>query len=186
MPASPQAILNTAFNSLSHALKWLYYLVFFAIVAYLVWRYREQIRAAIQGFVDAIRNLLAGLFGGRSRTTATIPTSPPVPLRSPPRPFAAFADPFATGEAGRLSPRELVVYTFHALEAWGREHDCARKDDQTPHEFAGQLTLAAEDIGREATRLADFYCAAAYSNLPLAPANVGSLENLWKTLRSYP
>lgn len=182
--ANPQAMLNTALSSLPHAIKWLYYLVVFGLVGYLAWKYRDQIRNAIQGFLDAIRDLLARLRGGQSRSLpsapAAVPETPP-----PPRPFSAFPDPFTTGEANRWPPNQLVVYTFRALEAWGREHDCPRMEDQTPHEFAGRLGGTTDEIGREATRLADLYCAAAYSNRALAPASVQRLENLWKTLKSY-
>jgi hypothetical protein len=182
-PASPRGILNSVWNTLPHLFKWLYYLAFFALVAYLVWRYWHQIRLAVLGFVQAIQDLLARLLGGRFPATANVTPASSAPVQTPPRPFAAFPDPFASGAARQLDPRELVIYTFRALEAWGREHDCPRMDDQTPHEFAGRLALAAEDVGREATRLADLYCAVAYSNLPLVPAHVGRLENLWKILR---
>ncbi|MCH5375686.1 MAG: DUF4129 domain-containing protein, partial [Planctomycetes bacterium] len=94
----------------------------------------------------------------------------------------AFTDPFVTGEAQRLDPRELVVYSFQALEAWGREHDCPRMDDQTPHEFAGRLRRTSADVGRQAKVLADLYCAAAYSKQPLSTANIGQLAMLWKSL----
>jgi hypothetical protein len=181
---NPQAMLNTALSSLPHAVKWLYYLVVFAFVGYLAWKYRDQVRNAIQGFLDAIRDLLARLRGGQPRSvqpaSAAVSETPP-----PPRPFSAFPDPFTTGEANRWPPNQLVVYTFRALEAWGREHDCPRMEDQTPHEFAGRLGGTTDEIGREATRLADLYCAAAYSNRALAPASVQRLENLWKTLKSY-
>jgi hypothetical protein len=182
--ANPQAMLNTALSSLPHAVKWLYYLVVFAIVGYLVWKYRDQVRNVIQGFLDAIRDLLARLRGGQPRSVQSAPAAVSE-LPPPPRPFSAFPDPFSTGEANRWPPNQLVVYTFRALEAWGREHDCPRMEDQTPHEFAGRLGGTTDEIGREATRLADLYCAAAYSNRALAPASVQRLENLWKTLKSY-
>jgi hypothetical protein len=58
-------------------------------------------------------------------------------------------------------------------------------EDQTPHEFAVCLGVKGDDVGIEATRLADLYCAAAFSNRPVATANVQRLESLWKTLQSY-
>jgi hypothetical protein len=182
-PIQPRAMLNSLFNGMAHVIKWLYYLVFLGIAAYLVWRYWEPIRAAVLGFVQAIREMWAKLTGGRTRVASSTVVQASGPRQPPPRPFAAFADPFATGEAQRLDPRELVLYTFQALEAWARDHQLPRMDDQTPHEFAGQLARVADDIGREANRLADLYGAAAYSNLPLAWSTVGCLEDLWKTMK---
>ncbi len=180
----PQAILNTALNTLPHVIKWLYYLVIFGLVAYLVWRYRDRVRSALQGFLDAIRDLLVRFLGGQARGVSTEPAAIS-PASAPPRPFSAFPDPFASGEARRWPPNQLVVYTFRALEAWAREHDCPRMEDQTPHEFAVCLGVKGDDVGIEATRLADLYCAAAFSNRPVATANVQRLESLWKTLQSY-
>ena len=177
-------MLNSALNTLPHVIKWLYYLVIFGLVAYLVWKYRDRVRGALQGFLDAIRDLLSRLRGGQARGVATEPAAIPE-ASAPPRPFSAFPDPFASGEAKRWPPSQLVVYTFRALEAWAREHDCPRMEDQTPHEFAVRLGAKAEKLGNEATRLADLYCAAAFSDRPVAPANAQRLETLWKTLKSY-
>ena len=56
----------------------------------------------------------------------------PGSFRTGPRlPFAAYEDPFATGAARRMTPAELVVYTFEALEAWGREQVIERPPEQT-------------------------------------------------------
>lgn len=183
-PLQPRQMLDSLFNGMAHIIKWLYYLAFFAIIAYLVWRYWEPIRAAVVGFVQAIREMWEKLLGGRTRVPGSTPIQASAPPQPPPRPFAAFADPFTSGEAQRLDPRELVLYTFQALEAWARDHQRPRMDDQTPHEFAGQLARMAEDLGCQANRLADLYCAAAYSNLPLAWSKVGRLEDLWRTMKA--
>ncbi len=79
--------------------------------------------------VDAFRALIAALFGGfgfqkpNTREKAAQPEpSEPAP---PPRPFASFADPFASGLAQNFSPNDLVIYSFEALEAWAFEHQLA-------------------------------------------------------------
>ncbi len=185
-PVQPRAMLNSLFSGMAHVIKWLYYLAFFALAAYLVWRYWESIRTAVVGFLQAIRELWERLLGGRTSVSKSMPTQASLPPEPAPRPFAAFADPFTTGKARHLAPRELVLYTFQALEAWAREHQLPRMDDQTPHEFAGQLGRMAGDIGREANRLADLYCAAAYSNVPLASSKVSRLEKLWTAMRNAP
>jgi len=91
-----------------------------------------------------------------------------------------------TGEAQRWSPRDLVAYSFQALEAWGREHGCQRGQEQTPHEFAGALTACEATVGREAGHLADLYCCAAYSSGLLPRDRVGRLQELWQLMRARP
>jgi len=183
---SPSEMLNTALANIPQAIKWLYYLLFFAIVAFLVWKYRVQVLAAIRGFIDAIRDFWADLLGRRDTGEQTEDELAAAASLPPPPPFSTFANPFLTGEARRLAPHELVVYSFRALEAWGREHDCPRMEDQTPHEFANRLGFAFTEVGREATILADLYCAAAYSPQPLTTTSVSQLERLWSSFAECP
>ena len=53
---SPSEMLNSVLGLIPHGLKWLYNLIFFAIVAYLVWRNREQVLGALRNFWAAIRS----------------------------------------------------------------------------------------------------------------------------------
>ena len=53
----------------------------------------------------------------------------------PPRPFASYGNPFDTGLDHQLTPDDLVVYSFEALEAWAYEHELARSPHETPMEF---------------------------------------------------
>lgn len=180
----PSELLNRALGLLPHGLKWLYNLIFVAIVAYLVWRNRAQVGAALRNFWQTIRDFWAQLFG-RREPEAAVSEAPPAAAAAP-RPFADFPDPFVTGDARRWPARELVAYSFQALEAWGREHGCQRAPEQTPHEFAGALTACGIAVGREAIGLADLYCCAAYSSGNLPRDRVGRLRQLWQTLRDPP
>lgn len=181
---SPAQVLNRGLGILPYLLKGLYYLAFIALAAYLVWRYWAEVLVALQGFVAAVREFWANLFGLSSE-----PEVREEPLQvaiAPPRPFSAFRDPFSSGDVQRYSPRELVVYSFGALEAWGREHQCPRGQDETPHEFAHRLRQVQGDVGLEARGLADLYCEEAYSQQPLNSVAVSRLERLWQSLRSRP
>ncbi|MBL7042827.1 MAG: DUF4129 domain-containing protein, partial [Pirellulaceae bacterium] len=93
-------------------------------------------------------------------------------------------DPFATGTAASFAPHELVAYTFEAMEAWAREHGCARDAEQTPHEFAGRVATSVTSVGVEAQTLANLYCAAAYSEETLSRTSVQRLERLWQALQA--
>jgi hypothetical protein len=136
-----------------------------------------------------VRDLLAGfrsfwdrLFGGRKLAEAAEAE------RGPPRPrqLADFADPFATGMAGRLSSDQLVRYLFEAVEAWARENSCPREPEQTPHEFARSIGRRNPALGQLASCLADLYCEAAYAPGRLAITNLQPLQELWRELRSPP
>jgi hypothetical protein len=175
--------VNAVLGTVPHLLKWLYHLLFFALVGYLVWRYRSQVLTALSNFLQALRDFWQNLFGRREAKAGTesAPAAVPAP---PPRPFADFPDPFATGAAARYSPRELVAYSFEALEAWSRERGCGRGLEQTPHEFAQQVGAAEAALAADVRNLADLYCQAAYSSQPLSPPHVAGLQRLWQTLRA--
>ena len=72
--------------------------------------------------LDALRDLLASLFGGlfiqQPKKRAKAPEPAPSEQAPPPRPFASFANPFDSGLDQRFSPNDLVIYSFEALEAW--------------------------------------------------------------------
>jgi len=180
---SPSKMLNSITSGIPHVLKALYWLLFIAIVGYFAWRYRTQVMAAISGFLQAIRDFLEGLFGGR-RATQEGEEDAAEDLSLPPRPFSDYANPFTTGAAATYTPQQLVAYTFEAVEAWAREHGCERGAEQTPHEFAGRLAACATSLGADARALADLYCAAAYSEESLSTTSVRGLQRLWQTLQA--
>lgn len=179
---SPSEMLNSLLGLIPHGLSWLYNLAFLALIAFLVWRNREQVLKALRDFWAALKSFWDNLFG--------VPRSEPAGEEAaavaaePPRPFAAFPDPFVTGDAQRWPPRELVSYSFQALEAWGREHGRQRGLEQTPHEFAGSLADCETPLGQEALRLAELYCRAAYSSGSLPRDQVSRLHTLWKLMRT--
>jgi hypothetical protein len=179
---SPSEMLNSVLGLIPYGLKWLYNLIFLAIIAYLLWRNREQVLEALRNFWSAIRSFWENLFGVRPAEPAADEAA--TVAAAPPRPFADFPDPFATGDAQRWPPRDLVAYSFQALEAWGREHGCQRGPEQTPHEFAGCLADCETPLGLEAIQLADLYCCAAYSSGTLPRDRVGRLQKLWQLLRA--
>lgn len=179
---SPSDMLNSVLGLIPFGLKWLYNLIFIAIAGYLIWRNRQRVMEALRNFWAAIREFWDRLFGVRPAEPAGEEAAAVAAV--PPRPFTAFPDPFATGEAQRWSPRDLVAYSFQALEAWGREHGCQRGQEQTPHEFAGCLAACDATVGREAGNLADLYCCAAYSSGGLPRDRVGRLQELWQVMRA--
>jgi hypothetical protein len=100
----------------------------------------------------------------------------------PPRPFAAFRDPFLTGEAERLPPGELVRYTFEALEAWSHERGCGRQIGETPLEFGERLAHEYPALETLAQHLVGQYTGLAYAQHAPALERVDELRKLWRLL----
>jgi len=98
------------------------------------------------------------------------------------RPFASFDDPYFSGEARRMSPAQLVRYTFEALEAWAREQVVARPPDQTPLEFAQELGRRVPALSKDVTQTAQLYVHVAYARQTPAPESLEVLERLWRRM----
>lgn len=179
LPNLNQAVPLTA--SLLNFLKSFVYLVLAALVAYAAWANRESIVAALVNFQHLLADFWASLFG-RTSQHSDATTEAAAVVRLPQRHFADYTDPFASGIAARYTPNELVQYTFEALEAWARDHDCPRHPEQTPHEFARCLATNVPPAIEDAPRLAELYCQAAYAPGTLRPASVTSLSQLWQQM----
>jgi hypothetical protein len=175
----PISSLLPNFGSL---LNFLLYVAFAAILGFLAWKYRRELIAAWQQLLRELRELWARLFGG-GETKESAEAALAAAL-TPPRAFAAFADPFLTGQAGRISRLELLRYTFEAMQAWGRERGCPREASETPHEYAQRLASSAPELSREAAALSDFYGQAAYAGAQVPASIADPLRSLWHKMSS--
>jgi hypothetical protein len=182
-PNQPPPASSIRISSWGDAFAWvlraLFYLFLVVVLLVLVYVYREQLRAAWNKFLTELRELWARWFGKKAEPVlAAAETLPP-----PPRPFADFSDPFASGAAGRMTWAELVRYTFQALEAFGRESGCPRATGQTPHEFASALGQVHPALSRLSVTLADWYGQLAYASRPAPPSAIDPLRQLWQGMR---
>ena len=94
-PFQPPQLPAMSLGGLADLLKWLFYGAFALVIGYFAWRFRAEILAAWRDFLAALREM----FGGRR--PKLIGEAGPDKIKIPPQPFASFADPFATGVAGR-------------------------------------------------------------------------------------
>src|SRR5262249_60865521 len=104
-----------------------------------------------------IRSLLAGLgfgWGGKKEGGAAGAAEEPAP---PPRPFSSFVNPFDAGLDHQLTPDDLVIYSFEALEAWAYEHELARSPHETPMEFVSRVAAVRADLRPGARRLGGYF-----------------------------
>ncbi|MEX2173644.1 MAG: DUF4129 domain-containing protein, partial [Pirellulaceae bacterium] len=181
--SSTQQLARSAQNmlgSVGSLLKALFYLALFIVAAVLAWRYRAELLAAWQKLLAELRALWEGWFG----LPAAAVEASPAEVSTPPRPFAAFTDPFASGQSARMSPAEIVRYTFQALEAWGRENGQPREPGQTAHEFAAAIGRLDRTVASEARQLADLYSHLAYAPPSAIRATFDPLRSLWQKMKS--
>ena len=161
-------------------IRWAMYAAMLAAAVYGFLKYRRQVLAFLRQLWAELKNILNGLFGRRPAAAreAAVEAAPP------PRPFAAFKDPFLSGAAARTSPEQLVRYSFDALQAWAVERGFPRSPDATPLEFSQQLAGQAPQLGAEAQQLAQLYSQIVYARRTLSPDCLPVLQRLWQQLRA--
>jgi hypothetical protein len=170
-------------------LKWIVLIVFVLVVGFLLLRALLQFLANFStwaaGLLKALRDLWQALFGWLQPRPATSGGSGGEEQGvggPPPRPFSWYANPFTDGRARRLSPEELVRYSFEALQAWAWERDLGRRPDETPLEFVARLGDEVPALEADAVRLANLYVRALYGRGSLPASCRGVVEQFWRTL----
>jgi len=141
----------------------------------------------LKGLMAILNALLQGLwFGGVAKPRAKDQGSgQEEPLVTPPPPFHSFVNPFETGLDQQLSPDDLVLYSFDALESWAFEQDLARLPHETPSEFVRKLRTARSNSPLDATsnRLTAYFVALSYGQLTLNTQILPTLQSFWETLK---
>ena len=164
--------------------KWMIYLIVAMVILFVVVRYWREILRGFAEFFANIRTFLARLFGGAASAKAkATAVEAPQPSGPPPRPFSTYADPFTSGMADQVPPKELVRYSFEAFEAWARDHGRPRGEEETPHEFAYNIGRSSRKVAKHARNLADLYDRAAYAPAGVTQEKALTLAGLWRRLR---
>lgn len=176
-PESDSSWMDSLFENAGTLFKWLVYAAMAAAVIYFAIRNW----AAVVAFVRNLWTELLSMFGKKPGVAGEEAVDPDEPV-APPRPFAAFQDPFRSGTASKHSPAELVRYTFEALQAWAFENGCGRTPDQTPMEFGQQLRSRMPKISSEASEVSHLYAQVAYAGLRPTDSNMAVLQKLWRKL----
>lgn len=171
--------LTSFFAQLAPYFKWLLYGVLAIAGLYFLFRHWSR-------FVEILAQLwaeLLSLFGRKPESAAATTGADAVEQQAPPRPFAWFENPFFSGTARRMPPAQLVRYTFEALEAWAREQVVARPPEQTPLEFAQELSRRIPAMTREFTQTAQLYDHVAYARRTPSADSIEVLERLWRRMQ---
>ncbi len=152
-------------------LKWIVFaLLILAVIFFLM---REGLKFLAQftdwasNLLNALRNLWAGLFrGGNGGEGAERGSRRSASAASRCKPFSSYDNPFRDGSAGRRPIKEVVRYTFAALQAWAREHSVERRPEETPLEFAARLGEEFPALEADVRRFAGLYARAVYDYGP--------------------
>jgi len=165
-------------------LKLVYWLVIGCAVCFIFWRYGATIIAALRQFVRDMLTLWRSLFGNAKPPAETLAeVAVAVPVATGPA-FRDFRNPFLSGGDQSQSARELVRYTFEALEAWARERGCTRGEDHTPLEFSQLVGGRAPALAEAARQLANLYNRAAYATESLPASCHERLRLIWQLMGS--
>ena len=152
------------------------------VIVGLFWYWRDLV-AVLRAILASI---LGGLgFGWTRRGDKDEPTGAEE-LSAPPRPFASYANPFDVGMDRQVTPEDLVIYSFEALEAWAYENQLARSPNETPVEFAGRIVEARVAVGPEAARLAGYFTAIIYGRQSFGPDLLPPLRRFWQAVEASP
>ncbi len=171
--------LLSQWGGLAAALKILFYAAAALIAAYCIWRYRHEI---IKALADILRQL-RDLFGGFSKTRTAAEEEAAIGAARRPS-FHDFHDPFVTGQHSRLSPEELVRYTFAAFEAWANDRGSPRSPDCTPQELVALVVEPKTRMHSESRRLIRLYSHVAYASKRIPRGAAYELNELWQLMRT--
>jgi Domain of unknown function (DUF4129) len=183
----PPAELPGWLGRLATVLKWVVFAVLALVVVFFL---ATRGLSFLANFTDWARRLLeawrawwAGLFGGtRERAGQAAEAFDAAEDKPWDRPFAAFHNPFASGLAERLSPNQVVRYSFEALQAWARERGLGRRPDETPLEFADRLGEEVPGLAAEVKRLAGLFARVSYARATLRANSLDELRQFWQRL----
>jgi hypothetical protein len=179
--------LRELMHKASGVLKWVVFALVALLVVFFILKNLLQFLANFTGWarslLEALRNLWASLFGQRTRTKKAAPQAEAGgPEAVPERPFSDFPNPFEDGSARTMTPRQLVRYTFAALQAWARERDLGRQSGETALEFVGRLCSEVPPLEDAVRALVMLYGRAVYARGALPASAVETVRQFWDRL----
>lgn len=139
---------------------------------------RELIAQALKSIVAAIAQFFRDLFGlGSFFKRSTLPAEKRNPNRQP---FAAYHNPFLSGNEATWTHAKLILYSYEALRAWAEEKGVAPRPQQTAREFCVELSGRFPEINPELSQLSSLYGQAAYTTSAAAGCDLEPVKKLWR------
>jgi hypothetical protein len=178
--------VREAVRGLAGILKWVVFALVALVVLFVFLRAVLQFLANFtswaQSLLDFFRNFWTSLFGGPRRTRAASEDRGEEEAAAPEKPFASFTNPFTDGSARRLSVRELIRYTFAAVQAWARERGMGRQPGETALEFVERVCGEVPALEDELRRLVMLYGRAEYARGGVPAGAVEAVREFWDRL----
>ncbi len=171
---------NFSIPNLESIVKWLLIAALVAIVGLYAILYPQEIARLWRSIVE----FFASLFGNRKAVAVVAQTSKRAEkerVRMERPSFSSFLDPFSNNRS--IEPKEVVVQTFAALEAWAHEHGVDRLPDQTAEEFSRRLTQTHPSLNQHAALVAQMHDRILFAGWSPKPNEVLPLANLWRILK---
>lgn len=169
-------------------LKWIVFALVAAVVVFYLFKQGLTWLANFTHWARALLNALkawwAALFGGSDRQGAAVAEADFESEAPWERPFAEFENPFVTGLASRLTPNQVVRYSFEALQAWAREHDLGRKPQETALEFVARVGEEIPSLEAESRGLAGLFGRVAYARANLKAGSLEPVQRFWQRLEA--
>lgn len=140
-----------------------------------LWRAMKEI---LRGWMEFFRRLMAWNF------------SDPAPVRvfehKPPSAVSVLDNPFRRGVAGQRSLEELAECTLRAVEAYAKDYELPRREDQTPLEFMRQISAQWPEHLVGAVSFGEVYSRVAYGNgCGVVPEDARAvMERMWNELEN--
>jgi hypothetical protein len=167
-------------------LKWIVFALIAVLVLVALFRgglgWLSNFSTWAKGLLDAWKKFWERFFGRAKAEATSSEEDARAAAIDPSLPFSSYSNPFESGRADRLSARQLVRYSFAALEAWARERGLERRADETALEFAGRLGEEIPALEAEARRLALLHARAEYATGDLPPSTAEVLRSFWDKL----
>src|SRR5262249_4410120 len=128
-------------------------------------RYLANFTKWARDLLDFLRNFWARLFGGAVAEEKVKKQGGAAAVRvvggrvgeEEARPFAWYRNPWTDGTAGQRTLRELIRFTFAALQAWAAERGVLREIGETPLEFAARVGDEAPALAEDVERFVELY-----------------------------
>jgi hypothetical protein len=177
--------LGSLMAKLAVFLKWVVLAVFVVLVLFFLVR---ALLSFLANFTDWAQNLLSffrafweGLWRRREEGAGSGDGAGQGAVVRP-VPFSFFPDPFLTGRAEGMSDRELLRYSFEALQSWAWERGVPRQPGETPLEFAERVGQEAPALEAEVRRLARYVAGLAYGRQTPPKECREDLRRFWQML----
>jgi hypothetical protein len=151
-----------------------------AVIGWILLR-RHLLLEMARSLIAAVAQFLRQLFNVTPSRPPAAPAAagPVLPRFSS---FAKYKNPFLAGKEAAWPPKQIILYSYEAVQVWAKERGMAARPDETAGEFCGRLSGRYPEL--EWVPLARLYAHAAYGTKLPADCDLEPIRALWRLLPS--